>query len=33
MAAAERRPASTLARVCGACQGVNDVDARFCKHC
>ncbi|MEZ5416467.1 MAG: zinc ribbon domain-containing protein [Vicinamibacterales bacterium] len=32
-AAADRRPASTLARVCGACQGVNDVDARFCKHC
>jgi len=26
-------PASTLARVCGACRGVNDVDARFCKHC
>jgi hypothetical protein len=25
--------ASTLARLCGACQGVNDVDARFCKHC
>lgn len=24
---------STLARLCGACQGVNDVDARFCKHC
>ena len=24
---------STLARVCGACGGVNDVDARFCKHC
>ena len=26
-------PASTIARVCGACRGVNDVDARFCKHC
>jgi len=26
-------PPSTLARVCGACRGVNDVDARFCKHC
>ncbi len=25
--------ASTLARVCGGCGGVNDVDARFCKHC
>jgi hypothetical protein len=24
---------STLARVCGGCGGVNDVDARFCKHC
>ncbi|MFN8641866.1 MAG: zinc ribbon domain-containing protein [Candidatus Binatia bacterium] len=24
---------SRLARLCGACQGVNDVDARFCKHC
>jgi hypothetical protein len=24
---------STLARVCGSCRGVNDVDARFCKHC
>lgn len=24
---------STLARVCGACAGLNDVDARFCKHC
>ncbi len=24
---------STLARLCGACGGVNDVDARFCKHC
>ncbi len=24
---------STLARVCGACRGLNDVDARFCKHC
>lgn len=32
-ATADRRPASTLARLCGACQGVNDVDARFCKHC
>lgn len=26
-------PRSTVARVCGACQGVNDIDARFCKHC
>ncbi|MGE0812070.1 MAG: zinc ribbon domain-containing protein [Vicinamibacterales bacterium] len=25
--------ASTLARLCGGCGGVNDVDARFCKHC
>ncbi|MEZ5293991.1 MAG: zinc ribbon domain-containing protein [Vicinamibacterales bacterium] len=24
---------STLARLCGGCGGVNDVDARFCKHC
>lgn len=24
---------STLARVCGGCRGMNDVDARFCKHC
>lgn len=35
-AAAVSAPAalrSTLARVCGGCGGVNDVDARFCKHC
>ena len=23
----------TVGRVCGACQGKNDVDAKFCKHC
>ena len=32
-AAAAHSAPSTLARVCGGCRGVNDVDARFCKHC
>ena len=27
------RAGSRMARLCGACEGVNDVDARFCKHC
>ncbi len=28
-----RPAAGPLVRVCGGCQGSNDVDARFCKHC
>ncbi len=28
-----RAGTSRMAQLCGACDGVNDVDARFCKHC
>jgi len=27
------RAGSRVVQLCGGCEGVNDVDARFCKHC
>ncbi|MFN7978896.1 MAG: zinc ribbon domain-containing protein [Vicinamibacterales bacterium] len=32
-AAAPPRTGRRVVQLCGACDGVNDVDARFCKHC
>lgn len=32
-ASAPPRAGSRMVQLCGTCEGVNDVDARFCKHC